>query len=296
VRAQLDYAPRPLPRLRDATLSADGRFDAGTLSLNLTRTLDGTDRTAATAGWSHRFSAFNLGCQVTWTDDGSFTAGVNVDFGLGREPESGSWRAGSQVGASRCTASARVFLDRNANDALDASDTPVERAAFLVNRAVQEQVRTDHDGRALLSNLPPHRLAEVSLDEGSLEDPYWMPLTQGVRVLARPGAPARLVFLVQETGEIDGTVFLKRGEDVRKASGVRLQLLDREGRVAQDRTSGFDGFYLFDRVPLGSYSLRMAPGEAGRLSIAVPLPRSATLSPERVVASAVDWMLEEASP
>lgn len=294
-RAELDYELAPEARLRSAAVSADRRLGRGALTLSVQRRLEGEGRTSASVGWSCVVAGATLSLQATADEAATWSAGMTVDFGLGREPASGSWRAGSGVGASRGRALARVAFDRNGNGALDAGDVPVEGASFQVNRSPLAGVRTDREGAALLPDLPPWHFAEVALDLGSLEDPYWQPRTPGFLVLARPGAVPVLTFLVQETGEIDGTVYVKRGDELRRAAGAVVQRVDAEGRVVEEATAGFDGFYLFQKVPLGTHRLRVAGGELlGGPRAAGPWPL--VLSSEHPVASGVDWMVAEDAP
>jgi hypothetical protein len=74
-------------------------------------------------------------------------------------------------------------------------------------------------------------------------------------------------FPVVLTGEVDGTVFLQQGEGRRAVSNVRVQLVDGQGTVVQEVRSQFDGFYLFERLRPGSYSIRIEPGQLERLQL-----------------------------
>jgi hypothetical protein len=47
--------------------------------------------------------------------------------------------------------------------------------------------------------------------------------------------------------------------------------------------SDFDGFFLFERVPYGSYSVRVAKTSAAAARIAIELGATATLTPEKSV-------------
>ncbi|WP_194165038.1 MucBP domain-containing protein, partial [Pseudactinotalea sp. HY160] len=64
-------------------------------------------------------------------------------------------------------------------------------------------------------------------------------------------------------GSIDGQVWLDDGDGIRSnvessVSGVTVQLLDTDGAVVAQTTSGSDGAYRFDGLPFGDYSVQFA--------------------------------------
>ncbi len=78
-------------------------------------------------------------------------------------------------------------------------------------------------------------------------------------------------------------------------SKVELQLLDgAAGEVVQEVSSAFDGFYLFERVLPGRYTLRVNPDQLARLHLASPGEREITLGSGEVV-SGVDLVITEAA-
>src|SRR6185436_7356249 len=99
-------------------------------------------------------------------------------------------------------------------------------------------------------------------------DPTWVSARPGAALVPRPGAAWTSDFPIVATGEIDGTVLLRQPEGRRAASNVRLQLLDATGSIAQEVKSQYDGFYLFDKVRPGRYTLRVAPDQLDRLRFA----------------------------
>ena len=95
------------------------------------------------------------------------------------------------------------------------------------------QVRTGADGIAHLQ-LASHQRIDLSLDEGSLDDPFWVSQRAGVSLVSRPGVNWTLDFPVVETGEIDGTVVLQRDDQQQPVSNVNLRLIDSNGKVVEE--------------------------------------------------------------
>lgn len=70
------------------------------------------------------------------------------------------------------------------------------------------------------------------------------------------------------------------GKVVATLSGVLLELVGGDGKVvASTRTEG-DGFYLFEQIAPGAYTIRIEPGQAERLGIALAGEGAVRTSPE----------------
>ncbi len=54
-------------------------------------------------------------------------------------------------------------------------------------------------------------------------------------------------------------------------AGVRVELLDADGNVVDSVTTGADGSYLFDELPLGDYQVRFTAPDGTTLSPQAPV-------------------------
>jgi hypothetical protein len=94
----------------------------------------------------------------------------------------------------------------------------------------------------------------------------------------------------------DGTFSLGMSVDFgigrQPASGNWMQLLEGEETVVQEVESAFDGFYLFERVPFGRYSVRIAPEQVEQLNLIAPNPWTVTIDSDELVASGIHFILE----
>ncbi len=133
------------------------------------------------------------------------------------------------------------------------------------------QKPTNEGGRTVIDGLTPYKPVLVRLDEGSLGDPYLAPGTAGMVIVPRPGVPLEVELPVSRSGEVEGLLLSTSGYEMQ---GVQLELVDARGAVVAETISEFDGFFLFDRVPYGTYQLRIAPGMARRLEVKSQLETS----------------------
>ncbi|GJL77920.1 MAG: hypothetical protein NPINA01_09090 [Nitrospinaceae bacterium] len=366
LRGALNYGIKPDPELTSTAITGDYRLNRDfSASLGLNRQLNGEQLTTYNAGLNRRFKSFAVGINGAYDDDGAFSIGSSITFSIGREPRKGRWVTRSDPMASSGTASARVFLDNNNNQAFDKGDEPLKDVKF---RSGSRDRKTDEDGIALLTGLSSNRPTPIVLDTASLEDPFWVPAHKGYEVVTRPGRPALLNFPVTPTGEIDGTVYLRTGDSEKAVSNVKIQLLktgdalkkkmvrrlrnhldtvyvnhkgklvrrisfsgnrkhtffnypfnrshnrvqlkepfqspienvsleeEKELEVMQEVKTEFDGFYLFQLVPMGRYLVRVAPEQVERLNLKTPEPQEVVIEGSETVMSGVDFLLEQAIP
>ncbi|QIQ87486.1 carboxypeptidase-like regulatory domain-containing protein [Erythrobacter sp.] len=122
--------------------------------------------------------------------------------------------------------------------------------------------------------MRPFRPVLVGVDESTLGDPFLAPAVKGIVVTPRPGVMAKIDIPISPSGEVEGTLLSVSGTE---QPGVALELVDERGNVVAETVSEFDGFFLFQRVPYGRYSLRVADEAARKLEVvqALPGPRGA---------------------
>jgi hypothetical protein len=123
---------------------------------------------------------------------------------------------------------------------------------------------TDKAGRAMVDGLEPFRPVMIGIDAGSLPDPYVQPAVPGVVVTPRPGVATRVALPMTAAGEIEGVLVREGGNPV---EGLTLELVDAEGRVRATTATEFDGYFLFESVAYGRYTVRIAKASASALRL-----------------------------
>lgn len=292
LRGTADYTINPEKEFTRASITGDYDFTSD-FSTRLTVTRSFSQETTSFAfGLNRRFQKLDLGINTTYIDDGTFTVGLNVSFGIGKDPRQKRFHMQSYRMATNGAASARVFHDRNLNGKFDGEDEPLQDVTFRRQR----DLKTDKDGTALITRLSAHRPSNVSVDPGSLEDPFWVLPQEGVELIPRPGRTALLEFPVVSTGEIDGTVWLTHNNIEKEVSNVELQLVDSKGAVTKKSKTTFDGFYLFESVMPGRYTLRVSPDQIERLNLIPPPEQEIEIDKTGNVVSGVNILLKQAPP
>jgi hypothetical protein len=225
-------------------------------------------------GYVRRFEQVALTATAEAATDGSVAAGLNLAFSLGPNPQGSGVRISSDRLAAQGQAVARVFRDKNGDGVWQPGEPAEKDVQLSAGRAPVSRL-TGADGQVVIDTLEPFQPVLIGVDASSLPDPFVQPVGPGVVVTPRPGVAIRIDLPLSSAGEVDGTLVRDGGASL---EGVDLELIDVEGRVARKAQSEFDGFFLFEGVPYGRYTLRIAKAVADRARLEPSLPGIAVVN------------------
>lgn len=200
---------------------------------------------------------YTLSPSLTYDSDGNYGVFVGLSFSLGKDPASEELVMQSQKRSGRGATTAFVYHDANNNQVFDQDETPLPDVK-VVARQARQNVRTDESGFARFTGLTAHEPVDFEIDARTLEDPFWQPSVPGKAVIPRSGNVHTLEFPVVTTGEIDGAVYGVSAQGSREPlARVGLEVRNEEGDVVQKTTSEGDGFFLFEKLLPGTYTLHV---------------------------------------
>lgn len=211
---------------------------------------------------------FGLTVRAGGTNRGEVFVGLRVNMGIGVESRSSAVFTSFRPMSSSGAVSTRVFIDENLNGEFDDLDTPVSNVGFRVDGS-SEPTRTDANGVALITHLPTNQRVNVGIDRSTLDDPQLSPQRKGIRLLARAGKLAEIDFPLSRITEIDGTVTIEVGDEVKPAPNLQLELVEYNDReyVIGTTVTAIDGFYILTDVSPGRYVLRVEAEQAKTLRL-----------------------------
>jgi hypothetical protein len=234
-----------------------------------------SDIARASLGYIRRFEKLALTAQAGVASNKSVSAGLNLSFSLGPDPRrQGGWRMTSSRLASQGQILARVYRDKNA-DGIRQADEPFEKDVQLAAGRVPVDRLTDANGEVIIEDLMPFRAALIGIDAASLSDPLIQPGGPGIVVTPRPGKTGVVELALTSAGEIDGSIVKSGGGGL---EGVDLELVDTRGNVVATTRSDFDGFFLFEKVPYGRFTVRIARLSAEAIRVQTALEANAHVS------------------
>ncbi|MEQ8195884.1 MAG: hypothetical protein RIB59_15490, partial [Rhodospirillales bacterium] len=291
LRGQVTYGLKPLDGIRNTAVTADWRINHRfNARAGFERDLTDDGVTTYSAGVNTQFKLAAIGLNVDYKNDNELNARVNMAFSLGYDSQAHRLNMTSTNIAEGGALTTRVFLDNNMNGKFDKDDTPLKNVGFMINER-ELMPRTDGEGLAFVTGLDTYRSVDFGVSHGSLENPFWLPQPKMVNVVLRPGVTGHLDIPVITTGEIDGTVYLKESAWAREAADVQVQLRDEKDRVVRTVKSSYDGFYLFDYVKPGTYTVRADPEQMARLKIKGPNPRKVVIQGNGTIKNGMNLIL-----
>ncbi len=238
------------------------------------------DRARAGIGIVRRFDRFSVTASAEAATDGSVAAGLNLAFSLGPDPRSGKFRLSNNKLANSGQALAIVYRDKNRDGIRQAGEPLVENVELTAGQSVA-LTSTDANGRAIIDNLLPFRPILIGIDSSSLSNPFVQPALPGVVITPRPGVAVTVELPLVSAGEVEGTLVRRGGGAL---AGVGMELVNGEGRVVRETQTEFDGFFLFDGVPYGTYTVRIAKLSAQAIQVPVILAARAVVDEDNQVA------------
>lgn len=243
-----------------------------------------TARTTSQLTFSKEFEKFLASVQGEWDSEEGLSMTLRASTSLGPYGPSRDYIVSRDRLSSLSPVQARVFLDNDYDGLFTAEeDDPVEGARIWVgNRRSSE--KTDADGKISANQNTSFQNTPIYLDESSVADPYYKSATEGFYIQPRPGTMPSVNLPLIQTGAIDGTVYYD--ETGNPVEGLTLQLLDRNGKVLQEVETAYDGFYTFEFVPPGTYTIQADPS----YDINIP-PEQVVVDSEELYYSGVDLSL-----
>lgn len=269
LRGETRFELSPETKFRSATLVGEWSAGGSLLHPQDWRAELGYDdrlgRARAGLGYIRRFDRFAVTASGEVASDGAVAAGLSIAFSFGPDARSGrGYRLSAEKLAAQGSTLVRVYRDANGNGRRDAEEG-LEKGVQITAGRVPVDLLTDASGEVIVDGLEPFRPVLIGVDGSSMPDPRVQPSTPGLVVTPRPGVTLAIELPVVSAGDIDGTLVRDDGPTV---EGVDLELIDVEGRAIAVTRSDFDGFFLFENVPYGRYTVRIArlSAEAAKLA------------------------------
>lgn len=290
VRGTVNYAFQPIEEVTNVNITVrPALYKKFQFTYGLNHSLQ-QDLTELSVSASKAIGKYNLSLGARYNTDEVIGLDARFSLGIGREPREKNWEANALAIAGRGSVSARVFIDNNQDGIFDKGDEPIENIGFTTNGGFQK-VKTNEDGIAFITGLQEHKSVNLAIKQSTLEDPLWTTAIDGMRIVPRPGQAMQLDFPIFISGEIDGTVYLAKGERTAPVSNVKVEVINENGEVVRSITTEYDGFYVISNIPLGIYSVRVSPTQLSELNLQTELETTIVITPENQFESGVDFEL-----
>lgn len=263
-RLSLGYSVLPEADLLNASLEVDHRLDDRTSIRGSAGYFFEAKQPAFGLSAAREFDTFTLAFDARYSFvDKSHFVGLRLGYSLGRDPLRGRVFMARPGLAASGGASLRAFRDLDGDGVYGPPDEPVEGVDFI---SFNRTGTTDDRGVAQLSGLGVGRAVTVQMDPTTLPDIDLAPQRKGIEIVPRPGTIQAIDFPIVALSEVEGTARFADAQG-RGVSGVRLRLLNPKGEVISFAKTEVDGYFFFERVQPGRYTLAIDPDQVSRLGL-----------------------------
>lgn len=224
-----------------------------------------TELTLYTAGLNWQLKYITLAPRLSYDSDSTYTGFIYASISLSPKPDRMGVLVSGQSMANNGGVAGRVFVDHDNNGIFNANDTPIPGAEIYAAQAFR-QATTDEGGTAYLTALRPGKATDVRLDQATLPGISMTSPHAGNSVQPRPARWAVIDFPIIPTGEIDGTLYQNRNGNLIPQPGMMVELRNANNEVIAFNISGRDGFFFFEQIPLGAYTVTLSDDTRDRLT------------------------------
>lgn len=205
---------------------------------------------------SRDFKKFLGSAETGWSSKSGLGIMLRASTALGPYGDNDAYTLRSSPLSNIGPVNSFLFNDKNYNGVFDEDDMPAQNARVIVNRRFTRD-KTGGEGNVTEFVSASVGNTNVQVAKESLDDPYLVPSVEGYTIRPRGGVVHKLQFPLIETGAIDGT--LTMDSSGKPFSGVELQLLNEQADVIQSTQTAADGYFTFERIPPGTYTIRANP-------------------------------------
>lgn len=291
IRNIVSYELKPDNELTNIALTMNpGQYEDYRMSFGINHSLQ-QDLTEYSATANKVSGDYNLSFGLRYNSNNEINIDVGLSIGFGYEPRRKRWEPNSRTLANNGSISARFFLDTDQDGIFGENDEPIEEAGVRLNGGYYNE-RSDEDGILFLTGLQSHEPTNVVIAPETLLDPLWTVALDGIRLVPRPGHAIQVDFPVFMSGEIDGTVYLKRDSESNGVGRVTIELVNDANHVISSTETAYDGFFIINKIPLGNYRVRVSPKQLESLGLRLLNEEEIEITSENPFVNGVDFSVE----
>jgi hypothetical protein len=232
-----------------------------TLNTGLGHNFGASPLTTLTAGVDWKLPKVRLGFAGSIDSAQNKQIGVTATYMLVPQSLSGNYMlSGNTDDLNTGRLMIRPFVDLNGDGIWEAGEPLVQDAGFR-NLLRGTNSTPAQGGLDTIGGLTPDLANRIAVDDKSLTDLSLEPEKKQLVVLGRSGVNGPIDYPFSKSGDVSGTLFYKNaeGQDA-PFQNVHMQLLRAaDGKVVGDTFSEYDGYFVFEKTPVGTYRIIFPP-------------------------------------
>lgn len=220
------------------------------------------------SNFNQKYNQFTTTLQTSLDTKKTTSIGLIVSFSLDRN-ESSHFQMFPDNRALFGEAEIRFYMDNNHNQIYDSYDTPLAGVGVRVgaNRAFFSNI----EGIVHIPKLNPNETTLLTILEDTLQDPMLKPNVSRVTLFPKIGQQSEFEIPIAWYGEVDGKVLRLEKTGLRAVHQTKLLLTSDENQQLQfEVKTDRDGYFLFEKIPPGSYTLKLKELKSKEFKIKIP--------------------------
>ena len=239
--------------------------------LRLTYTPDASAQWAIQNDLTWKLDTANLTLHASTDDKHHWRAGAALNFSTGFDNIRQRPWFSSNTSSKSGKVNAQIFLDRDNTGTFSPGDQPLSGVSLAGTRVSSHQP-SNKTGHLQLRSLPSFQPITVSIDDSTLEDPFWQLREQPDSLYLHAGAQAELALPVIAISEVEGYMLSADNEGQYPIKSTRMLLVNEKGDVVATTWSEFDGLFLFENVQPGNYQVQADDELLNKKNLSRPTP------------------------
>ncbi|MBQ4831897.1 hypothetical protein J8L70_01450 [Pseudoalteromonas sp. MMG010] len=235
---------------------------------------------------------FSLNSSIDYNSEDEWKIGLFSRFSFGVDTANNDYFINRRSLVSYGSLLVHVFLDENNNGVFDEGESHVEGVKI---KALQNYRRgaTDKNGMALLSSMTANLTTDIVVDPRSFPDPFYVAANDGFSFTPRAGFVEYMEIPLNNSGEIEGTVYQEMPDSKTVAGFATVNLLDKKGNEVATTKAAYDGYYLFTDLRPGEYTAVVNEEFKTRKALKETQKINVNLSAKGDVVAEVDFVLQQ---
>lgn len=203
------------------------------------------------ASWLH--DDFRLSLSALYSEDDSWSVGMNINFFLGYDYHNNRALMSSNLNTYSATLNVNTYLDRQLNGIRDPLDYPLEGVEFVGN-SHWSNITSGEDG---YTTLPGARVRTPFQFRARWER-GGETINNDYVVYTHPGASINVNMPFYLETELAGFIYIQTERADLPANKIEIQLIDKNNNVVETAVTDLDGYYEFLKIKPNQYTLRVA--------------------------------------
>ncbi len=274
LRGQANYSINGVRKLTDVAVFMDTfAFSPITLQAGILHSLVQGDTTFQVSAYKPA-GKISFGLNASYSRTAGTTALVTLHVGISHDPVNRRWNLRGDGVTGYGGLAATAFQDLDGDGKRGAQEPVLDAPGFVVNGSSLPPA----EGKVFFDDkIPADQYSYVSLQPGSLEDPFSKAAVRGYKFLGRRGHVEKLEVPVVALGEFIGTVFLEEDGKQKPYGGIQVEVVDSTGHSVKAARTAYDGMFSLDAISPGTYRLRISPLDGKRLELSADPGREVKL-------------------